>query len=159
MNVFEVMTRRVFSVHHGETLANAAAVMWDRDVGCVPVLDDDGCLVGMLTDRDICMAALTRGARLDEIEVASVMSRRVHTCAPEQTLAEAGEVMRLDRIRRAPVVDGDGRLIGLLSLGDLAREAVHERRRRHGEPMDAGVTTTLAAVSEPRVVHHLPLAA
>jgi CBS domain-containing protein len=159
MKVFEVMTRRVHSVHHGETLATAAAVMWDHDVGCVPVLGDDGSVVGMITDRDICMAALTRGTRLCEIEVASAMSRRVHACAPEQSLAEAGEIMRLDRVRRTPVVDRAGRLIGLLSLGDLAREAVHQRRRKHGEPMDAGVATTLAAVSEPRVVHHLPLAA
>jgi CBS domain-containing protein len=159
MKVFEVMTRRVFSVHHGETLAKAAAIMWDRDVGCVPVLDDDGTVVGMVTDRDICMAALTRGVRLDEIDVASAMSRRVHACAPEQSLAEAEELMRLERIRRTPVVDREGRLIGLLSLADLAREAVHQRRRKHGEPMDAGVTNTLAAVSEPRVVHHLPLAA
>jgi len=124
--------------------------MWDHDVGCAPVVDAGGDVVGMITDRDICMASYTRGARLAEMEVASVMSRAPHTCAPEQSVAEAEDLMRLERIRRAPVVDGSGKLVGILSLGDLARESVQQKRRRNGEPLDEEVTSTLAAVSEPR---------
>jgi CBS-domain-containing membrane protein len=104
----------------------------------------------MITDRDICMAAYTRGARLAEIDVASVMSHDLHVCAPEQSVAEAENLMRLDQIRRMPVVDRGGTLIGILSLADVAREAVQQKRRPHGEPLDEEVTTTLAAVSEPR---------
>jgi CBS-domain-containing membrane protein len=149
MNVFEIMTRRVFSCRPGDTLATAAGLMWDHDVGCLPVLEDGGQVVGIITDRDICMAAFTRGTCLQDISISSVMSRNLHTCAPEQSVAKAEEVMRLDRIRRTPVVDARGHLLGILSLADLAREAVHQKRRRHGEPLDAEVTSTLAAVSEP----------
>jgi CBS domain-containing protein len=150
MNVFEVMTRRVFSCRAEDNLATAAAVMWDHDVGSLPVVDGAGRAVGMITDRDICMAAYTRGARLDDITVDSVMSRHVYACSPEQSVAKAEELMRLDRVRRTPVVDERGILLGILSLADLAREAVLQKRRKYGEPLDEEVTTTLAAVSEPR---------
>ncbi len=150
MNVFEVMTRRVFSCRPEDSLETAAAVMWDHDVGCLPVVGEGGAVVGMITDRDICMAAYMRGARLAEVDVASVMSRALYACSPEQSVSKAEEVMRLDRIRRTPVVDEQGRLIGILSLGDLAREAIHQKRRKYGEALDAEVTTTLAAVCEPR---------
>ena len=150
MHVFEVMTRRVYSCRPGDTLATAAGLMWDHDVGCAPVVDAGGRAVGMITDRDICMAAYTRGARLAELDVGSVMSHHLQTCAPEQSVAEAEDLMRLEQIRRMPVVDRGGKLVGILSLADVAREAVQQKRRPHGEPLDAEVTTTLAAVSEPR---------
>jgi CBS domain-containing protein len=158
MNVFELMTRRVYSCHPDDTLASAAGVMWEHDVGCLPVVGGSGELVGVITDRDICMAAYRRGARLDDLDVASVMSKAPHACTPDQSLAEAEEVMRLDRIRRTPVVDEQGRLLGLLSLSDLAREAMHQKRRRFGEPLDAEVTDTLAVVCEPRARKGGPLA-
>jgi CBS domain-containing protein len=159
MNVFEVMTRRVFSCRPEDTLAAAAAAMWDHDVGCLPVLGDEERVIGMITDRDICMAAYTRASRLDEVAIASVMSRRLHACSPEQTVSAAEEVMRLDRVRRTPVVDPRGRLLGILSLGDLAREAIAQKRRRYGEALDEEVTTTLAAVSQPRPPSLLGVAA
>jgi CBS domain-containing protein len=149
MNVFEVMTRRVYSCRPEDTLAAAAALMWEHDVGCLPVVAADGEVVGMVTDRDICMAAYTRGERLVEMDIASVMSRELHACRPEQSVSKAEELMRLDRVRRTPVVDERGRLLGILSLGDLAREACHQKRRKYGEALDEEVTTTLAAVSEP----------
>jgi CBS domain-containing protein len=159
MNVFEVMTRRVFSCRPEDTLAAAAAAMWDHDVGCLPVVGDEGKVIGMITDRDICMAAYTRAARLDEVAIASVMSRRLHACSPEQTVSAAEEVMRLDRVRRTPVIDQRGRLLGILSLGDLAREAIAQKRRRYGEALDEEVTTTLAAVCQPRPPSSLGVAA
>ena len=94
MHVFEVMTRRVFSCRPQDTLAAAAAAMWDHDVGCLPVVGDEDTVIGMITDRDICMAAYTRAARLDEVPIASVMSRGLHVCAPHQSVSEAEEVMR-----------------------------------------------------------------
>ena len=159
MNVFEVMTRRVFSCRPEDTLAAAAAAMWDHDVGCLPVVGDEERVIGMITDRDICMAAYTRAARLDEVAIASVMSRRLHACSPEQTVSAAEEVMRLDRVRRTPVIDQRGRLLGILSLGDLAREAIAQKRRRYGEALDEEITTTLAAVSQPRPPSSLGVAA
>jgi CBS domain-containing protein len=154
MNVFEVMTRRVFSCRPDDTLETAAGLMWDHDVGCLPVVADDGQVVGVITDRDICMAAYIRGARLADVSISDVMSRALHACGPDHSVAKAEEVMRLDRVRRTPVLDGRGRLLGILSLADLAREAVHQKSRRYGEPLDAEVTSTLAAVSTPRSPRH-----
>jgi CBS domain-containing protein len=150
MKVFQIMTRRVFTCRPDDNLATAAGVLWDNDVGCAPVVERDGRVVGMITDRDICMAAYTRGRRLEEIDVGGVISRQLHVCAPDQSLAEAEEIMRLQRIRRTPVVDGEGHLLGILSLNDLAREAVQQKRRRDGETLHEEVTATLAAVSQPR---------
>ncbi|HVU49671.1 MAG TPA: CBS domain-containing protein [Polyangia bacterium] len=150
MHVFEVMTRRVFSCRPHDTLATAASLMWEHDVGSLPVVGEDEEVVGMITDRDICMAAYVRGERLADVEVASVMSRGLHACGPDESVAKAEELMRLDRIRRTPVIDARGRLVGILSLADLAREAIHQKRCKHGEALDAEITTTLAAVSEPR---------
>jgi CBS domain-containing protein len=150
MHVFEIMTRRVFWCRPADTLAAAAAVMWEHDIGSLPVLGDADEVVGMITDRDICMAAYTRGSRLADVDVGSAMSRGLHACAPEATVGAAEELMRLDRIRRTPVVDARGRLVGILSLADLAREALHQKRCKHGEDLCAEITSTLAAVSEPR---------
>jgi CBS-domain-containing membrane protein len=152
MNVFEVMTRSVFSCRLTDSLATAAAIMWDHDVGCLPVTTDGGTAVGVITDRDICMAAFTRATRLEEIEVASVISRELHACSPEQSVAEVEEIMRLEQIRRTPVIDESGRLLGMLSLGDLAREAMQQKRLMEGPLLAEEITTTLAAVSSPRAV-------
>ena len=150
MRASDVMTWPAHKCRTDDTLEHVAQIMWDHDCGAVPVVDDQGRGIAMITDRDICMAAYTRAACLQDISISSVMARDLHTCAPEQSVAKAEEVMRLDRIRRTPVVDARGRLLGILSLADLAREAVHQKRRKYGEPLDAEVTSTLAAVSEPR---------
>ena len=150
MNVSELMTRRVFGCRVDDTLATAAGLMWDHDIGCVPVLDGEERVVGMLTDRDICMAAYTRGLCLGDILAGSVMSQHLHACWPDQSLESAEELMRLQRIRRAPVLDKERRLLGIVSLSDLARTAVLQRRRKNGERLTDDVAVTLAAVSAPR---------
>jgi CBS domain-containing protein len=150
MDIFKLMTRQVFTCRPDDSLATAAAVLWDNDVGCAPVVDAERHVVGMITDRDICMAAYTKGVPLSQIQVSDVMSREIHACSPDQTVVEAEAVMRSRRVRRTPVVDRDGRLVGILSLNDLAREATTRRGRKTSElPVDE-VAATLAAVSEPR---------
>jgi hypothetical protein len=96
--------------------------MWERRCGCVPVLDDGDQVVGLLTDRDICMAAYTQGRRIDDIAVTTAMSRPVWTCAASASVEEAEDLMMAHGVRRLVVVD-DGRLQGVVSLDDIAKDA------------------------------------
>jgi CBS domain-containing protein len=150
MEIIEIMVSQVFTCRPSDSLAAAAGLMWDHDVGCAPVVDDDERIVGMITDRDICMAAYTRGLPLSQIEVASAMSSSVLACSSRQTLVEAENIMRLGRVRRTPVIDDAGRLVGIISLNDLAREAMRQRGKKQRELGVEEVAATLAVVSEPR---------
>jgi len=117
----------------------------------VPVVDQDGVVVAMLTDRDVCMAAFTQGRALGDIRISSAMSKSVWTCRPEDDVKLAEERMRHHRVRRLPVVDAEGRLVGILSLSDLAREAmVAARAKAKKKPVKyADVGETLSLVSTP----------
>jgi CBS domain-containing protein len=106
-----------------DSLARAAQIMWDNDCGAVPVVGADGCLCGIITDRDICMAAYTKGLAPGSIRVADVMSRHVHACSADDSLERAIASMADARVRRLPVVSPEGRPIGMISLADIARSA------------------------------------
>jgi CBS domain-containing protein len=147
MRVGELMTSDVKACHPGDSLNRAAQIMWENDCGCVPVEDDAGRVVGMLTDRDACMAAYTQGRALSEIPVESAMSRMVVACRAEETAAAAERLMREQRIRRLAVLDRDGRLAGILSLSDIARRARPSGKKRSDLGVDA-IGATLAAICE-----------
>ncbi len=93
--------------------------MWDHDCGCAPVVDAHGKLVGIITDRDICMAAYTQGVPLDAIPVERVMAPKVISCSRGDDLDTAHHLMRTYEIHRILVVDTRGRPIGILSLSDV----------------------------------------
>ena len=150
MNVAELMVRSVSTCRPDDSLAEAARQMWEHDIGVLPVVDGDGRVAGMITDRDICMATYMRGEPPAAIPVGSVMSTEVFACAPNDALIEAEEVMRSRRVRRLPVIDANGALVGILSLNDLAREARRERGRAARKLGGEEVTETLAEVGEPR---------
>ena len=103
-----------------------------------------------VTDRDICMAALTRGQPLHEIPIAVAMAKEVLSCAPDASLIDAEEVMWSAQVRRLPVVDAEGTLVGIVSLNDLALLAGHEIGRKNRDLSAQEVTATLAAISAPR---------
>jgi CBS domain-containing protein len=148
MHVRNLMTQNPQCCRAEEMTDAAARVMWETDCGVVPIVDERERVVGVITDRDICMAAYTRGEPLSRIPIASAMARQVISCRASDPVEVAEKAMREGRVRRLPVVDDDGRLVGVLSLNDLAREALHDGR---GEaPGLADVTTTLAAICEPR---------
>jgi CBS domain-containing protein len=128
MIVESLMTRDVESARPDSTLAEAAAVMWRRDCGIVPVVEEGGGVVGVITDRDICMALSMRGQRASEVRVAEVMARAVETCTPVDDVREALEAMARRQVRRLPVVDSRGRLVGVLSLNDIIRRTRKGKR-------------------------------
>ncbi|PZN34291.1 MAG: CBS domain-containing protein [Proteobacteria bacterium] len=119
MKVSEMMTRDVRLVRPDETIRAAAQLMGELDFGVLPVSENDR-LVGMITDRDIAVRAIGAG-RGPDTPVRDVMSREVLYCFEDQTTEEVARNMGDVQVRRLPVVDRNKRLVGILSLGDLAR--------------------------------------
>ncbi|HZO83243.1 MAG TPA: CBS domain-containing protein [Candidatus Binataceae bacterium] len=151
MKVKELMVREVRGVAADDSLGEAARIMWEHDCGCVPVVDQELHVVGMLTDRDICMAAYTQGVSLGQGRVASAMSRRLYWCEPEDSVREAAKIMREVKVRRLPVIDPEGHLVGILSLNDIARKAARERTGRAArEVSESELGALVASICEPR---------
>ena len=121
--------------------------MWDHDCGSIPIVDQDGRLRGIITDRDICMAAYTQGKPIQEIPVGAAMAAHVLVCHVDDSLEMAGQLMREGQVRRIPVIDNDGRPAGIVSLNDVTRAAADQRR----STVDREVVETMAAVGEPRL--------
>jgi CBS domain-containing protein len=148
MIVSDLMTRDPASVRSGQTLAAAAQVMWDCDCGVVPVTESEGSkLIGIVTDRDICMGTWSRGLAPGSIFVDEVMSRDLVCCSPQDTIAGVEALMRAKQIRRIPVVDTKDNLLGILSLADIARAAGDSRGRRASSDLTSDeLATTLAGI-------------
>jgi CBS domain-containing protein len=121
MRVAEHMMPVVITCHVDDSLDHAARLLWDRDCGCLAVVDLHGRLRGMLTDRDICMAAHITGQRLQDLQVREAMAIDVVTTGPEETTRSAELLMREHRVRRLPVVDDRGHVVGMLTCNDLIR--------------------------------------
>ena len=149
LQVKDLMTTAVRSCHPDDTLERAAQLMWEGDVGCVPVLDAEAHVIGMVTDRDVCMAAYTQGTDLASRSVACAMSKQVFSCTPNDSVALAEERMRAVQVRRLPVVE-DGRLVGLLSLNDLAIAAGNRKSPKSSAPGLDEVGATLCRIGEHR---------
>jgi len=146
----EVMTRAVQSCGPNDTLQRATQIMWEHDCGVVPVVDGDNRVIGMITDRDIAIAAYTQGRSLWQIPVSSAMAKQVHGVRENDDLDAVETLMRRVQVRRVPVLDADGRLKGVLSMNDLARHA-HRGNGRKSDGLRAdSIAQTLAAVCEPR---------
>jgi CBS-domain-containing membrane protein len=151
MKVQDLMTSDVKSCREYNTLNTAAQVMWDHDIGCVPIVDHENHVIGMLTDRDVCMSAYLQGAPLTAASVTSAMSKEVFLCRSDDDIASVEHLMQDKQIHRVPVVDPQGRLLGIISLNDIAREAARESEtKKPREVGDAEVTNTIASVSGPR---------
>lgn len=147
--ISQVMTQPAFVCRTSDSLTEAAKLMWDHDCGVLPVTNEEGRVVGMITDRDICMAAYTQGRPLAAIQVSGVMSRSVYGCGPEDSLETAEQIMQNFQVRRLPVLDANGHPLGLVSLNDIARAAAHEKHNGEGL-FPKQVAATLAAICAPR---------
>jgi CBS domain-containing protein len=150
MDVSEIMTTEVFTCGGDDSLERAAQLMWDHDCGCIPVVQNDGQVIGLVTDRDACMAAYTTGRSLGDLRVSDAISREILSCAPADSVTDAAALMRTNQIRRLPVVN-DGRLVGILSLNDIALAAARgPTRMGRGKTGPAQVGETLAAIGAHR---------
>lgn len=145
MKISEVMSRDVQLVGPDETLGQAASLMKKLDSGIVPVSENDR-LVGMLTDRDIAIRAVAEG-RGPETRVRDIMSSEVKYCFEDEDVAHVAENMAELQIRRLPVMSRDKRLIGIVSLGDLATVGSLPKSARalHGISQPGGQHTQSAS--------------
>lgn len=123
MQVQDIMVREAKSCRMDTNLAAVTAIMWNTDCGALPVLDGGEKVVGMITDRDICIAAGTRNWIPSEIKVSEVVPQKVYTCAGEDDIHAALKTMQTRKVRRLPVVSKDGKLQGILCLDDVALKA------------------------------------
>lgn len=148
MKVKELMSTDVKTIREDADLSTVTKLMWDGDCGIVPVVNDDRQVIGVITDRDICIAAATRSMNPSQIRVGDVMSRTVYTVPETDDVRQALSALRDRRVRRLPVVDRQRRLIGMISLSDLAARA--EFRRDAEIPADEFLQT-LKSISAPRM--------
>jgi CBS domain-containing protein len=150
MKVKDLMTRDVACCRARDPASAAAKLMWERDCGALPVLDGDGkTVVGMVTDRDLCMGAWSRDCAPSQFLVADVMAKTLYSCAPDETLAAAEALMRTRQIRRVPVLDPGGELLGIVSIADIARHAAQEMGRPAGRLELKETLETLVNICEP----------
>ena len=150
MKVQDLMTHEAHTCRATDPLEAAARTLWEKDCGWLPVVDGWGKLVGVLTDRDICIAAYFRGCAIRDIEVSSVMTRECKTCLPLDSVDDAEAILMDNQLRRLPVVETDGKLIGILTLADFARKAAMLRKKRRREVKDSRVGELFARISEAR---------
>ena len=140
MKISEVMTRHVEVTSPDDTLQQAASRMAELDAGALPVREGDR-LVGMITDRDMAIRALAAG-RGPDTKVGEVMTPEVRYCFEDQDLDEVIRNMGENKVHRLPVMSRDKRLVGIISLGDIALYA------------DKGQTgTAVSGISEPGGPH------
>lgn len=155
MKVKDVMTPNATAIWLTESLADAARLMWENDCGVLPIIKDGQKVIGIITDRDICMAAAVRDRNPSDISVKEVMTSNVYSVKPEDEIDAALQIMQLHRIRRLPVVNPEGELEGILSMNDIVLNA----KVPNGTPADSidygDVVKTYQAICQ----HPLPAAA
>ena len=123
MKVKEVMTPNATAIWLTESLTDAAKLMWDNDCGILPIIKDGRKVIGMITDRDICMAMAMRDTNPSSVSVEEVMSGQVYAVKPEDDVDQALQEMQEHKIRRLPVVNPEGELEGILSMNDIVLQA------------------------------------
>ena len=155
MKVKEIMTPNAKAIWLTESLADAAQLMWENDCGVLPIIKDGRKVIGMITDRDICMAVAMRDRNPSSVSVEEVMTGQVYSVNPEDEVDQALEAMQEHKIRRLPVVNAEGELEGILSMNDVVLNA-KTSDGTIGSSIDYGdVVKTYQAICQ----HPLPRAA
>jgi len=153
MKVKDIMTYEAKACDLNASLTEAAQTMWETDCGVLPVVKDGKEIVGLITDRDICMAMAMRDCNPAAVSAEKVISGAVYSVSPEDDIHKALEIMQEHKVRRLPVVGPEGELEGMLSLNDVVLNA--EEAKNTGAPQltYAEVVNTYKAIC----AHPLPL--
>jgi CBS domain-containing protein len=120
------MTRNPRTIERSTSLADAASLMRDEDTGVVPIVESER-LVGVLTDRDIAIRAVAEGRDPQKTNAGEIASTKLVTIDPQQSIDEAMRLMSQHQVRRLPVTEEDGKLVGIVSQADLALHVSDER--------------------------------
>jgi CBS domain-containing protein len=143
MKVKKVMTADAGFCKAEENLTKAVEIMWQRDCGAVPVVDGEMKIVGMITDRDIAVAAASRNQKPSQIKIGEVMSSKIFACQESDDAEEALRKMRRAKVKRLPVVGENGGLAGIISITDLILKAPKLKKK---------VFTVLKAIGKPHAI-------
>lgn len=143
MKVKNLMTAEVESCRADENLTKAIEIMWRRDCGVVPIVDEENRVVGMITDRDVCIAAGSRDQKASEIKIGEVVSGKVVTCSADEEAEDALKKMRRKKVKRLPVVGENNELVGILSITDVLRKDKKSKKK---------VFSALKKITEPRPI-------
>lgn len=151
MKVQEIMTSDVQRCDPGTNLASAAKLMWDTDCGVLPVLNGEGQVLGMITDRDICMACATKNRAPSELTVGDTVSGKTYRCKMSDDVHTVMDIMKREQVRRLPVVDEEGVLHGLISMNDFILLAGETKAGKAPPISSEDVAKTLKAISAHRI--------
>ncbi|MGD2114599.1 MAG: CBS domain-containing protein [Acidobacteriota bacterium] len=154
MKVRDIMKREPCVCSPGDDLAAVGRRMAEGNCGFLPVIGDDGRVVGVITDRDVCLALTGRDHKPSELQVRLVMSGEVYGCREDDDIRRALRTMRERRVRRLPVLDAAGRLRAILSLDDVVLEAQAVETEAFKGPFYSDITQTLKEIN----LHRAPAA-
>lgn len=143
MKVQDVMTKDVLFCTIRDGLDRAASIMWEKDCGIVPVVDGEKRVVGIITDRDICIAAASRNQPPANIEASELAGRKIVSCAPSDDLKDILKLMKRNKIKRLPVTSQNGELLGIISLTDILFAAEKNKK------LQKRILSTLIEISKP----------
>jgi CBS domain-containing protein len=152
MKVQDIMTCDVQCCGPDTNLAAAAKIMWDSDCGALPVLNVEGHVMGMITDRDICMASATKNKPASDITVWETVSGKVYTCILSDDVHTALDIMKREKVRRLPVVDEDGMLQGIVAMNDFVLLAGEAKGAKAPAVSCEEVVRTMKAISAHRAL-------
>ena len=128
MRVKECMCSNVVYTNPGDTIENVARLMNENHIGCIPVCEAEGKVVGFVTDRDIILRSIACGKNCSDTKVSDIMTTQVIKTTPDTELEEVTKTMSENQIRRLPVIE-NGKVVGMLTLGDIARnEAISKEK-------------------------------
>jgi CBS domain-containing protein len=151
MKVKDVMMGTPYYCQLDTNLGSAAELMWIGNCGFLPVMGDGGKIVGVITDRDICIALGTRNRLAGDVTVREVMTNRLFSCSPDDDVHVAMEMMKEGGVRRLPVIVGNGTLVGVISMDDLLLRAEAGWIGSRPELSTEEVVNTCRAIDQRRV--------
>lgn len=146
MKVQDVMTKDVHFCTIGDGLDRAAGIMWEKDCGIVPLVDAENKVVGMITDRDICIAVSTQNKPPCEIKVQEFIGRKVIRCLPTDNIRDIFKLMKKNKVKRLPVTSQNGELTGIISLTDILFAAEKNKK------LQKRILSTLIEISKPNPI-------
>ena len=150
MIISDICTNAVRYCRPEDTLSTAASVMWNCDCGAVPVVNEMGRLVGVITDRDLCIAVAKYKRHASEFPVSEVMSGKRVSCKPTDSVKDALRIMRETQLRRLPVLDEKGVVRGMVSVNDILQALPGVPTKAAREALTREAMLTLMAISQHR---------
>ena len=124
MKVKDYMCNEIITCTPGSTVYEAARLMQTNRIGCIPICDSNNCMIGIVTDRDLVLRCIANDKDAKETTLSEIMTTNVCTCKENDDMQDAQTKMGREQIRRLPVVDDNGKVVGMLTLGDLAQNDI-----------------------------------